>query len=63
MPDIKVPPHSDEAENSVLGAILIDKDAIVEVAGFLRPEFFYNNINATVFEAMLSLYEKRSPID
>lgn len=63
MSDIKVPPHSDEAEESVLGAILIDKDSIVEVAGFLRPEHFYNNVNAEIFAAVLSLYEKRTPID
>ena len=63
MADIKVPPHSSEAEQSVLGAILIDKDAIIEVAGFLRPEHFYENHNAQVFDAMLTLYEKREPID
>lgn len=63
MPDLKVPPHSLEAEQSVLGAILIDKDAIVEVAGFLRPEHFYEKSHNLVFSAMLSLYEKREPID
>jgi replicative DNA helicase len=63
MSDIKLPPHSDDAEQSVLGAILIDKDSVVEVAGFLRPEHFYNDQNGVVYGAMLALYEKRIPID
>lgn len=63
MAQAKVPPHSIEAEQSVLGAILIDKNAIVEVAGFLRPDHFYDDRNATVYEAMLALYEERKPID
>lgn len=59
----RVPPHSLETEQSILGAILIDKNAIVEVAGFLRPEHFYENRHADIFEAMLTLYEERRPID
>ncbi|MGB9637629.1 MAG: DnaB-like helicase N-terminal domain-containing protein, partial [Microgenomates group bacterium] len=60
---IKVPPHSDEAEASVLGAILIDPDAIISVAEFLRPEHFYSETNSMIFKAILDLYEERSPID
>jgi len=63
MAEVKVFPHSDEAESSVLGSILIDKDAIVAVAEFLRPEHFYNEANSSVFKAILALYEERSPID
>lgn len=63
MPDIKVPPHSEEAENCVLGSILIDKDAIVTVAEFLRPEHFYIQVNALIYQAILELYEERKPID
>lgn len=63
MSEIKVPPHSNEAETSVLGAILIDKDAIVAVAEFLRPEHFYNQNNGLIYEAILKLYEERKPID
>jgi len=63
VPEIKVPPHSEEAEACVLGAILIDKDAIVAVAEFLRPEHFYNENNALIFQALLDLYEERKPID
>lgn len=60
---LKVPPHSDEAESSVLGAILIDKDAIISVADFLRPEHFYDERNGKIFKAVLDLYEERSPVD
>jgi len=63
MSDIKIPPHSEEAEASVLGAILLDKDAIVTVAEFLRPEHFYKEANACVYQAILDLYQERSPID
>jgi replicative DNA helicase len=61
--ELKVPPHSEEAEISVLGAILLDRSAIVEVAEFLLPEHFYREVNGRVYEAMLTLYEKREPID
>ncbi|MBP9818190.1 replicative DNA helicase [Candidatus Shapirobacteria bacterium] len=60
---IKIPPSSPEAETSVLGSILIDNDAILAVSEFLRPEQFYNLNNGKVFEAMIKLYEERSPID
>jgi replicative DNA helicase len=63
MAEIKVPPHSDEAEASVLGSILIDKDAVIAVTEFLRPEHFYNEINGFIFKAILALYEERVPID
>lgn len=63
MPDIRVPPHDEQAELSVLGAILIDKDAIVDVVEFLRPEHFYKESNAKIYESMLSLFEKHEPID
>jgi replicative DNA helicase len=60
---VKIPPSSLEAETCVLGSILIDNDAILAVSEFLRPEHFYDLNNAKVYEAMLNLYENRSPID
>jgi replicative DNA helicase len=59
----KIPPHSADAETSVLGAVMLDRDAIVEVAGFLRPEHFYNPANGLIYSAMLALFEQRQPID
>jgi len=60
---LRIPPHSDEAEESVLGAILIDKDAISVVAPILKPEYFYNDSNGRIYKAALLLYENRRPID
>ncbi|HET7677418.1 MAG TPA: replicative DNA helicase [Candidatus Limnocylindrales bacterium] len=59
----RLPPQSIEAEQSVLGALLIDRDAIIEVAEFLRPEDFYRNHHGTIYAAVLELYERREPID
>ncbi|MCL5010346.1 MAG: replicative DNA helicase [Patescibacteria group bacterium] len=63
MAKIKVPPHDEEAEASVLGGILIDKDAMIIVSDILAPEDFYNDKNKIVYKAMLALYAKGKPID
>jgi len=63
MADFKIPPHNKEAEEAVLGGILIDKDAVLSVAESLRAEHFYNELNGVIYEAMLNLYEQRKPID
>jgi len=60
---IRIPPHSDEAEESVLGALLLDKDAIISIAEFLRSEDFYDDRHKGVYECVLELYEERIPID
>jgi replicative DNA helicase len=59
----RLPPQSLEAEQSVLGSILIDRDAIVEVAEFLRSEDFYRDANGRIYGAMLELFERREPVD
>ncbi len=59
----RLPPQSLEAEQSVLGSILIDRDVIVEIAEFLRPEDFYRQANGLIFSAMLELFERREPVD
>lgn len=63
MASIKTPPHDEEAEASLLGAILIDKDAMSFVSGMVKSQDFYNDLNGLVFEAMRSLYEAQKPID
>lgn len=60
---LKIQPNSIEAEICVLGSILIDNDAILAVSDFLKVDHFYDNNNALVYEAMLALFENRSPID
>ena len=59
----RLPPQSLEAEQSVLGAILIDRDTVVEVAEFLRAEDFYRQANSRIYAAILDLFERREPID
>jgi replicative DNA helicase len=63
MAEVRIPPHSEEVEKSVLGSLLIDKDAIVTVAEFLRPEHFYRDAHGLIYKAMFSLYENKEPID
>jgi len=63
MSSLRIPPHADDAEKSILGSILIDKDSIVDIAIILQPEMFYNNNNGKIYESMIALYENRDPID
>lgn len=63
MASLKVPPHNLEIEQNVLGAILIDKDAIGTISQILKHEDFYDNTNGMVYLAMLTLYEEGKPID
>lgn len=60
---LKLPPQNVEAEQSVLGSMLIDKDAVLKVAELLIPEDFYRDDHKFVYAAMLKLFEKRMPID
>ena len=60
---MRIPPSSEAAEVCVLGSILIDNDAFLGVSEFLRPEHFYNQNNGRIYEAMMSLFENRQPID
>ncbi len=59
----KLPPQSIEAEQSVLGSILLDKKAIVKIADILKPDDFYRDVHKFIFETMLELFEKNEPID
>jgi replicative DNA helicase len=59
----KVPPHSLEAEESLLGCLLIDKDAIIKVVDGILEHDFYKTAHQTVFEAMRELYAGQEPID
>ncbi|MCI0398976.1 MAG: replicative DNA helicase, partial [Chloroflexi bacterium] len=59
----RVPPNNVEAEEALLGSLLIDPDAIFEVASFLRPVAFYREQNRWIYEAILDLNERREPVD
>ena len=60
---IKVPPHSIEAEQSVLWSLLIDKDWFIQISDVLTHEDFYDDSNSIIFEIMLNLYKQNKPID
>jgi replicative DNA helicase len=60
---LKIPPQNLDAEQAVLGSILIDKNAIYRVADLLTPPDFYSPANEKIFESILILHDKRSPID
>jgi replicative DNA helicase len=54
----KVPPHNIEAEQAVLGALLLNWTAMAEVVSILRPDRFYSLQNQVIYEAMVKLYSK-----
>jgi replicative DNA helicase len=59
----RLPPQNLDSEQAVLGSILIDRDAIIEIADFLHPEDFYRQAHGRIYGAMLELFEHREPID
>lgn len=59
----RLPPHNTAAEEAVLGSILIDAECLVRLASILRPEDFYRERNAAIYAAMLSLHDRREPVD
>lgn len=61
--NLRVPPQNIDAEQSVLGSLMLDKDAIIKVANLIRIGDFYKDDHNLIYEAMIELYEKREPID
>lgn len=59
----RIPPNSVEAEQSVLGSMLIDRDCIPVVAEMLKPDDYYRQDHREVYEAVLDLFDKGRPID
>jgi len=59
----KLPPQSIEAERSLLGSLMLDKNAILKVADFLKPEDFYRPEHQEIYLACLEIFEKGEPID
>ncbi len=60
---LKLPPQNLEAEQTVLGSLLIDKNAIFKVADQLRSDDFYKPAHEKIYETILELFEKHHPID
>lgn len=59
----RIPPHSVESEQSILGSILLDKDAIITVSETIRSGDFYKEAHKIIYESMLKLSNKNEPID
>ncbi len=61
--DAKVPPHSMEAEQSVLGGLLIENESLYEVLHMLKPEDFYHEAHREIYSAIIKLCDEGSPAD
>jgi replicative DNA helicase len=59
----RLPPQNVEAEEAVLGALLIDPDAIIRLTTVLRPQDFYREKHGWIYDAILALHERREPVD
>lgn len=59
----KIPPHSIEAEKSVLGAAMLSKDALFDVVEVVKADDFYDENHKEIFKAMLNLHRKNAPVD
>ena len=59
----RLPPQNIEAEQSVLGSLLIDPEAILKVTPFLRPDDFYRETHGLIYKAIIDLHERRQPAD
>lgn len=61
--NVKLPPHDLDAEEAVLGSLLIDAEAIFKIASILKPDDFYREKNRWTYECCVSLYERREAIN
>lgn len=60
---LRVPPHSDEAEKSVLGAMMLEKEAVSKAIQYLDYTAFYKESHQTIFKAITNLFNENEPID
>jgi len=59
----KLPPQNIEAEKSLLGSLILDKNAIIKVADYLQSKDFYKQKHQQIYQAILELFEKGEPVD
>ncbi|WP_218779806.1 replicative DNA helicase [Hymenobacter crusticola] len=62
-PTGKLPPQARELESAVLGALMLEKDALTTVIDILKPQSFYDDKHQRIFKAILNLFDKSEPID
>lgn len=63
IPEIRMPPQNIEAEISVLGSLMLDRDAILRVVDFLHSRDFYKPVHAEIYEATVDLFSRHEPVD
>ena len=63
MKEIKNIPQNIEVEKSLLGCMLMDKDAIITVSAWLRPEHFFDGKHITIYSAIMDLFNNALPVD
>ena len=61
--ELKIPPHNQEAEESVLGALMLSKEAITTAIEILREEDFYSPAHGEIYSAILTIYNRNEPAD
>ena len=59
----RIPPHNLEAEESILGAMMLSAEAIADVVEVVKPDDFYRSANARIFETLRSVYARGDPVD
>ena len=59
----KLPPQATDLEEAVLGALMLDKDAVALIIDILRPQSFYKDAHQHIYKAICTLFEKSNPID
>ncbi len=60
---IKIPPNNLEAEKSVIGAVLLSQDVLIDVIDIVKPDDFYSRNNEIIFETIIELFNKNQPVD
>ena len=61
--NVRIPPNNIDAEKSVLGAVLVSPDALLDIIDIIRPDDFYRKDHETIFSAMMDLFNANRPID
>lgn len=59
----RIPPHNEEAERSVLGAAMLEKDALYDVQEKVKADDFYNQNHKEIYEAITQIHRRNSPVD
>jgi replicative DNA helicase len=61
--EAKIPPQNVDAEMSLVGAVLIDEDVLADVSEIVKAHDFYDKRHATIYDAMMNLFEHHKPVD